>query len=205
MKTLIHTSVLNLLLSASSIMAQTPTGPTPQKPPSSTPLPLPPTATSPAQSTPRLLPPGLPGLTEEQRKKVFEYNQEIAKARSNHEENLNAAKKALAAVIFSETNNPEIIRAKVADISKIEAEIHIARASAFTRLRPHLSQEQIESMRNNFDDGSRQRIQGLANMPFPKADQVPGTLRPTPPSGLPKGGSPGLVVPPPPGVVAPPK
>ena len=146
----------------------------------------------------RLQPPGLPGLKEEQKNHIFEYNQAIGKARRDHEEDLTKAKKALADAIFAPTTDLDAVRARMADLSKVETEIQVARAQAFAKLRPILTPEQIESIKSNFDDGSRQRIQSTVGLPFPKADMPPGA-KPLPPGGLPPGAN-RATLPLPPGV-----
>lgn len=202
--------ILNMKMIIASVLLASVVGGLAQGPaPAAAPVPAPPPATpatGPAGAGRmigggRLQPPGLPGLKEEQKVPIFEYNQAIGKARHDNEERLVKAKKALAEAIFGDKTDTDAVRKRMEELSKIESDIHVARAEAFAKLRPVLSPEQIASMRANFDDGSRQRIQSTVGMPFPRAEMQPGASLPLPPGGIPANVRPGLAVPPVPGSV----
>ena len=200
--------ILNMKMIIASVLLASVVGGLAQGPaPAATPVPPPPPGVPTVGSAGsgrmlgggRLQPPGLPGLKEEQKVPIFEYNQAIGKARHDNEERLVKAKKALAEAIFAEKTDTDLVRKRMEELSKIESDIHVARAEAFAKLRPVLSTEQIDSMRANFDDGSRQRIQSTVGMPFPRAEMQPGASRPLPPGGVPPSARAGLAIPPVPG------
>ncbi len=193
MKNLIKFAVCaGLLTSLSTVLAQPVPPPLPGDPQGARLRPV---------TTQKLLPPGLPNVTEEQRAPLREYIEAVTKARQDTSARQEKAKRAVADVIFSEKFDEQAIRARIAELSNVEADYQVARAAAFSKVRPSLTAEQIDVMKNNYDDGMRTRLQSIVNRGAAGPDGVPGKLRqplasgpgvglpvplPAPPGGPPK-------------------
>lgn len=187
-----------LLASWATVLAQPVPPPLPGDPQGARPRPA---------TAQKLMPPGLPNVTEQQREPLREYVEAVTKARQETAGRQEKAKRAVADAIFAEKYDEPAIRARIEELSKVEADYQVMRAVAFAKVRPVLTAEQIEVMKSNFDDGMRTRLQSIVN----RGQAGPGGFQPLnsnrqPGVPVPLGAPTAGPLPPPPGgAPAPPK
>jgi Spy/CpxP family protein refolding chaperone len=105
-------------------------------------------------------------LSDEQRQALQEVNAETKDLTAK----VNEARKELGAVIYAETVDEAAIRAKAAAVAKIDADLYVARAKAFAKVRSKFTPEQIDALKANpvgmggrgMGGGGRQRPPGGA-------------------------------------------
>ncbi|MBI3853422.1 MAG: Spy/CpxP family protein refolding chaperone [Verrucomicrobia bacterium] len=126
-----------------------------------------------------------PSLSEEQRTAIREAMEASRKDAAPLEEKMRAARKDLQEAIHAEKIDEQVIRAKAADVGKLEGDLAVIRAKAFAKIRPSLSREQIARMKNmpsGFDRPRPPFADGRPGGPRPRGegfDRPPG--RPLPP------------------------
>ena len=124
--------------------------------------------------------PALEGMTEEQRKAMQEFGEANRKIQQEIGEKMRAARRSVEEAIHAETVNEDTIRAKVAEVSKLEAELAIAQAKAFAQLRKVLTPEQYTRVKN-------MRAMGMGNrMGGPEGQRGPRPERGERPEGRPQ-------------------
>lgn len=83
-------------------------------------------------------------FSEEQRAALRQLGQDNRELNTK----LSEARKELNAAIYAETVNEAAIREKSAAVAKIEADVAVARAKGFAKIRDKFSAEEIESLKN---------------------------------------------------------
>lgn len=83
-------------------------------------------------------------LSDEQREALRTLSQDTRELNTK----LTEARKELNGAVYSETVNEASIREKSAAVAKIEADIAVARAKGFAKIRDKFTAEQIESLKN---------------------------------------------------------
>lgn len=86
----------------------------------------------------------LANMTEEQRTALQEMNQETRELNRR----LGEARAELNNAIFAEKVDEAKIKEKAAAVAKVEAELAVARAKAFAKIRSKFTSEQIEALKN---------------------------------------------------------
>ncbi len=162
---LVETFATTIIGLAITVSAQPP-------PPGPPDRPLPPPDTSRRARPPAPQRPGLPDetLTEEQRTIVREAMDAARKEAAPLEEKMRAARRQLQEAIHAEKLDEQAIRDKAAEIGKLEGDLAVIRASAFAKIRPSLTPEQLARMKNQPPQFDRPRP--------PLAGGRPGQPRP---------------------------
>ena len=93
-------------------------------------------------------------LTEEQRASLREAMQAQREKMRGVEEKLRDARKELFELGLKEKFDEEAVREKATAAAKLDAEMTVLRAKAFSQMRPTLSAEQIEKLKNLPPPGS---------------------------------------------------
>ncbi|HYE33709.1 MAG TPA: periplasmic heavy metal sensor [Methylomirabilota bacterium] len=93
--------------------------------------------------------PGMEGLTEEQRNAVRTELQAMNTATTEQRAKLRDAQTALRDAMFAEKLDEAAIRAKAADIGKIEGEIAVIRAKHYATLKGKLPAEAFARLKNS--------------------------------------------------------
>ncbi len=83
-------------------------------------------------------------LSDEQREALRTLSQDTRELNTK----LTEARKELNGAVYAETVNEASIREKSAAVAKIEADIAVARAKGFAKIRDKFTAEQIESLKN---------------------------------------------------------
>lgn len=87
-------------------------------------------------------------LTEEQRESLRAAMSQQREAMRELETKSRDARRALMKVSLVERYDEETVRAKALELATIEAELTVLRVKAFSQMKPALSPEQIEQVRN---------------------------------------------------------
>jgi Spy/CpxP family protein refolding chaperone len=87
-------------------------------------------------------------LTEEQRESLRQVSEGQREKIRALEEKLRDARKAIIEVSVGENINEDVIRKKFMDAAKIDADLTVLRAKALSQVKPPLSKEQIEKLKN---------------------------------------------------------
>ena len=87
-------------------------------------------------------------LTEEQRTSLREAAAAQGEQSREQELKLRAARKEMLNLSLTETFDEAAVRAKALEVGKLEAELTVLRAKALSQMRPPLSPEQIEQLKN---------------------------------------------------------
>ena len=128
-------------------------------------------------------------LTEEQRASLREAMQSQREKMREAEEKLRDARREIFELGLKEKFDEEAVREKALAAAKLDAEVTVLRAKAFSQMRPALSAEQIEKLKNLPPPGSE--TQGQSQRPrrrpevqrdengLPPKDRVPAGLSPT--------------------------
>lgn len=87
-------------------------------------------------------------LTEEQRESLRAAMESQREAMRGIEGKLRDARRELMKAGMIEKFDEDAVRAKALDVAKLEAELTVLRAKAFSQMKPGLSPEQIEKVRN---------------------------------------------------------
>ena len=87
-------------------------------------------------------------LTEDQRASLREAAEAQRDQVREQEEKLRAARKEMLNLSLTDTFDEAAVRAKALDVGKLEAELTVLRAKALSQMRPPLSPEQIEQLKD---------------------------------------------------------
>ena len=87
-------------------------------------------------------------LTEEQRTSLREVAGAQRDQTREQEQKIRAARKEMLEATLAEKFDEATVRARALEIGKLEAELTVLRAKALSQLRPPLSPEQIEKLKN---------------------------------------------------------
>ena len=83
-------------------------------------------------------------MTDEQRQALQQVNEEIKDLNTKATE----ARKELGAAVYAEKVDEAQIREKAAALAKVDADVAVARAKAFAKVRSKFTSEQIEAFKN---------------------------------------------------------
>lgn len=108
-----------------------------------------------------------PSFTEEQRTAVREATEAVGNEMREVMERMGKARRDLQEATYAEKLDQDLIRKHAAEVGKAEGEMSIVRATIFAKIRPKLTAEQIERMKNPFQGG---QFRG----PRPDGDRPPG-------------------------------
>ncbi|MBI5774062.1 MAG: periplasmic heavy metal sensor [Verrucomicrobia bacterium] len=89
-----------------------------------------------------------PSLTEEQRTAIREATESIGDEMREVMERMGKTRRDLQEAIYAEKVDQDLIRKRAAEVGKAEGEMSIVRATIFAKIRPKLTAEQIERMKN---------------------------------------------------------
>lgn len=84
-------------------------------------------------------------MTDEQRQALQQVSEETKELNSK----LSEARKELGGAIYAEKLDEKMIRDKAAAVAKIDADLYVARAKAFAKVRSKFTPEQIEAFKSN--------------------------------------------------------
>jgi len=115
-------------------------------------------------------------LSEEQRKAVREVAQAIRRENREHFEKLRRSRRELEEAVFAPVPDESAIKARAAEVGRLEGEIAVARARHIARIRPQLSPEQLErlkSLRGELDLAERFRRPEVKAKAEPEAKPGP--------------------------------
>ena len=87
-------------------------------------------------------------LTEEQRESFRQAMESQREQMRPFEEKLRDARKEMIAAGLAEKFDEDAVRKKALEVGKLEAELSVLRAKALTKVKPALSAEQIEQIKN---------------------------------------------------------
>ncbi len=104
-------------------------------------------------------------LTDEQRDSLHAAMESQREKQRGLQEKLRAARQALMKASLAEKFDEEAVRTKAMEVGKLEAELSVLRAKAFSKVQPPLSEEQIEKISNP----------PPREMPGPPGGPAPGT------------------------------
>lgn len=122
-------------------------------------------------------------LTPEQREFVRKSNEENREKTRDLEEKVRAARRAVLDATLDKKFDEATLRQKLDAAAKLDIDLMVIRAKAFSKMEPPLSDEQIEKIKNQpMGDMIRQRVGQGTNGPGANRDQV----RPRPPSDGPR-------------------
>ena len=125
-------------------------------------------------------------LTPEQREFVRKSNEENREKTRDLEEKVRAARRAVLDATLDKKFDEAALRQKLEAAAKLDIDLMVIRAKAFSKVEPPLSDEQIERIKNQpAGDMMRQRLGQGANGPGANRDQV----RPRPPGDGPRDGN----------------
>jgi len=116
-------------------------------------------------------------LTEEQRESFRTAMQDLREEMRGFEEKLRDARKDLIAAGLTEKFDEGAVRKKALEVGKLDAELTVLRAKALSKVKPALSAEQIEQIKNPppFNPGE---FRGENRPQTPRrADRPPGSPR----------------------------
>ena len=85
------------------------------------------------------------GMSDEQRQALQQVSEETKELNSK----LSEARKELGGAIYAEKLDEKMIRDKAAAVAKIDADLYVARAKAFAKVRSKFTPEQIEAFKSN--------------------------------------------------------
>ncbi|HTH47065.1 MAG TPA: periplasmic heavy metal sensor [Candidatus Limnocylindria bacterium] len=85
------------------------------------------------------------GMSDEQRQALQQVNEETKELNTK----LIEARKDLGGAIYAEKVDEALIRDKAALVAKVDADLYVARAKAFAKVRSKFTSEQIEALKNN--------------------------------------------------------
>jgi Spy/CpxP family protein refolding chaperone len=102
-------------------------------------------------------------LTDEQRQALQQVNEETKELNAK----LTEARKELGGVIYAEKVDEAQIREKAAAVAKIDADLYVARAKAFAKVRSKFTSEQIDAFKNNPVGMGGRGMGGGARRPAP--------------------------------------
>lgn len=84
-------------------------------------------------------------LSDEQRQALQQVNEETKELNTK----LTEARKELGGAIYAEKVDEAQIREKAAAVAKVDADLYVARAKSFAKVRSKFTSEQIEAFKNN--------------------------------------------------------
>ena len=84
-------------------------------------------------------------MTPEQREALTQVNEETKDLNTK----LTEARKELGAAVYAEKVDEAQIREKAAAVAKVDADLYVARAKAFAKVRSKFTSEQIDTFKNN--------------------------------------------------------
>ncbi len=84
-------------------------------------------------------------MTPEQREALQQVNEETKDLNAK----LTEARKDLGAAVYAEKVDEAQIREKAAAVAKVDADLYVARAKAFAKVRSKFTSEQIDAFKNN--------------------------------------------------------
>ena len=87
----------------------------------------------------------LQGMSDEQRQALQQVSEETKELTTK----LSEARKELGGAIYAEKLDEKVIRDKAAAVAKIDADLSVARAKAFAKVRSKFTPEQIEAFKSN--------------------------------------------------------
>ena len=102
-------------------------------------------------------------LNDEQRQALQQVNEETRELTAKVTE----ARKELGGVIYAEKVDEAQIREKAAAVAKIDADLYVARAKAFAKVRSKFTSEQIDAFKNNPVGMGGRGMGGGARRPAP--------------------------------------
>jgi Spy/CpxP family protein refolding chaperone len=85
------------------------------------------------------------GMSDEQRQALQQVSEETKELTTK----LSEARKELGGTIYAEKLDEKMIRDKAAAVAKIDADLYVARAKAFAKVRSKFTPEQIEAFKSN--------------------------------------------------------
>jgi Spy/CpxP family protein refolding chaperone len=110
-----------------------------------------------------------PSLTEEQRTAIREATESIGDEMREVMERMNKTRRDLQEAIYADKVDQDLIRKRATEVGKSEGEMSIIRATIFAKIRPKLTAEQIERMKNPQQFGG-----GQFRGPRPEGDRPAG-------------------------------
>lgn len=145
-------TLLAALLGATGVLAQPATGEKPENRP-------PPGRPFPRGERPAGFQPGMMGgsqfmpqlqrvLTEEQRASLRSALEEQREKSRELEEKMRDARRELLQASLLDAFDEETVRAKALEVARLDAELTVLRARAFSQMKPALSKSQVEELRN---------------------------------------------------------
>jgi len=92
-------------------------------------------------------------LTEEQRASLREAMESQREKTRDLRQKLRDVRKALFEAGLTSAFDEEAVRSKAMEVAKLDAEMTVLRAKALSQIKPPLSAEQIEKLKNSFQAG----------------------------------------------------